>query len=193
MARRVGPQDYFDVTMDLLAREGYPALKQQRLCRALGVTTGSFYTHFENWQDFTTRFLAHWTEQRTVQIAELAAQADDPVAALTLLREQALQTPHRSEAAIRAWSLLDPDIAVVQAEVDRLREEAVGRFMGELFDDAEQAAHHARWAIFVLVGFEQVEAHDADIAHLDWALQAILRAALDASGWQAASVPGRLD
>lgn len=183
MARRVGPQDYFDVTMELLATEGYPALKQQRLCSALGVTTGSFYTHFENWQDFTTRFLAHWTEQRTVQIAELAARSADPVAALTLLREQALDVPHRSEAAIRAWSLVDHDVAAVQGEVDRLREQAVRRAMEEMFDDPAEAAHFARTSIYVLVGFEQVEAHDADPRHLDWALDLMLRSVVAASGW----------
>lgn len=185
MARRVGAQDYFDVTMDLLASEGYPALKQQRLCRALGVTTGSFYTHFGSWQEFTGRFLEHWTEQRTLQIAELADQAEDPVAALALLRERALTTPHRSEAAIRAWSLADPTVAATQARVDHLREEAIFRAMSKMFDDAEEARHFARTAMYVLVGFEQIEANDARPEHLDAALQRMLVAVIAASGWSA--------
>ncbi len=191
MARRVGAQDYFDVTMDLLAAEGYPALKQQRLCQALGVTTGSFYTHFGSWQDFTGRFLEHWTEQRTLQIAELADQAEDPIAALTLLRERALSTPHRSEAAIRAWSLADPTVAATQARVDRLREEAIFRAMSKMFDDAEEARHFARMAMFTLVGFEQIEANDARPEHLDAVLQRILVAVVEASGWTTEAVRSR--
>ncbi|WP_370288492.1 TetR/AcrR family transcriptional regulator [Nocardioides sp.] len=187
----MGAQDYFDVTMDLLAAEGYPALKQQRLCQALGVTTGSFYTHFGSWQDFTGRFLEHWTEQRTLQIAELADQAEDPIAALTLLRERALSTPHRSEAAIRAWSLADPTVAATQARVDRLREEAIFRAMSKMFDDAEEARHFARMAMFTLVGFEQIEANDARPEHLDAVLQRILVAVVEASGWTTEAVRSR--
>ncbi|GAA3520417.1 TetR/AcrR family transcriptional regulator [Nocardioides daeguensis] len=174
MARRVTPEHYFARAMQLLADDGYPALKQATLCKALGVTTGSFYNHFGNWQGFTDQLLNQWREERTLQIAEAAAQATDPVDALERLRDMACTLPYRSEAAIRAWSLTDPLVARIQAQVDRERLDTVQRAMDAMFTDPAVAEMWARSAIYLLIGFEQFETHPHNTRRLTWALNKML-------------------
>ncbi|MEO3788385.1 helix-turn-helix domain-containing protein [Actinocorallia sp. B10E7] len=174
MAPRATKNDYFDVAMRVLAEEGYPALKQANLCKALGVTTGSFYNHFQNWQDFTGQLLDKWRKERTSLLAAAASRTNDPAKALDLLRELALSLPHRAEAAIRAWSLIDPQVAEVQALVDRERLDAVQHAMDALFSDRETSTGYARTAFYVLVGFEQFEGDSTDPHHLNWAFRRLL-------------------
>lgn len=171
---RVTPDDYFATAMQLLAEHGYPALKQATLCRALGVTTGSFYNHFGNWQGFTDQLLAMWRQTRTLQVAEAAERASTPIEALELLRDLACDLPYRAEAAIRAWSLTDPSVARVQAQVDGERLAVVRRVMDQLFTDAATAAAWARSAMYLLIGFEQFEVHPHDTGRLTWALDKML-------------------
>jgi AcrR family transcriptional regulator len=174
MAPRVTRDAYFDAGMQLLATAGYPALKQATLCEALGVTTGSFYNHFENWQDYTDQLLARWREERTLAITEAASQTADPIEAIELLRDLACDLPYRAESAIRAWSLTDPDVAQVQAQVDRERLAAVRRAMDGLFRDPATADQWSRTAIYILIGFEQFEDHPHDPRRLVQAISKML-------------------
>lgn len=171
MARTLTPEDYFEAAFDHLEQEGFGALKQAALCTRLGVTTGSFYRHFENWQDFRTRLLREWYERRTESLIAVAASTDDPWQRLALLRAEVLGIPRAVEAAIRAWSVADPDVAVVQREVDEHRIALSTAAMAEVVGD-EEAARFAMSGMYLLIGWESLGRGDTE--HLDWALGTML-------------------
>ncbi|WP_067904895.1 TetR/AcrR family transcriptional regulator [Nocardia vaccinii] len=166
-------QDYFGVAFELLSEQGYAALKQAALCKRLRVTTGSFYHYFENWHDFTSQLLEHWRIERTAQLIELAQQKVDPVDQLEALLQFALGLPHRAEAAIRVWSKVNPEVRVVQEAVDTQRLEVVLGATRAIFDDEEEALHHARWGLYLLAGYQELDAGE-DPAALEWVLRHLL-------------------
>lgn len=67
----------------------------------------------------------------------------------------ALSLPHSAEAAIRAWSSVDPDVLAVQREVDQQRFEILYESALGIVHDARQAQTYAAWAVYVFVGYEQ--------------------------------------
>ncbi|MFE2996961.1 TetR/AcrR family transcriptional regulator [Nocardia sp. NPDC059246] len=167
-------QDYFDAAFELLSEEGYSALKQAPLCRRLGVTTGSFYHYFENWHDFTSQFLDHWLTESTTQLVTMAQQRGDAVDQLEALLQFTLALPHRAEAAIRVWSRADPKVRAVQDTADALRTQVVLEAVRAVFDDEEEALNHARWGIYLLVGYQQLDTGE-DTSPLEWVLRRLLR------------------
>ena len=150
----VNRADYFDCALRLLAAEGPSALKVGRLCGDLGVTTGSFYHHFQSMRSFVGELLAHWEVDKTEQYAELLDEVDDPLAGLPLIREAVHALPHRAEAALRAWSHTDTQVAAAQARVDARRLEAVQRLVQRLVGDTERAARLALLGVVILAGFQ---------------------------------------
>ncbi|MFI7669604.1 TetR/AcrR family transcriptional regulator [Nocardia sp. NPDC049526] len=166
-------QDYFDTAFELLSEQGYSALKQAPLCKRLRVTTGSFYHYFENWHDFTSQLLEHWRTERTTQLVELAQQSKDPIDQLDALLQFALDLPHRAEAAIRVWSKVDPEVRAVQEAVDAQRLEVVLRAARAILDDEDEALNHARWGLYLLAGYQELDSGE-DPAALEWVLRRLL-------------------
>lgn len=167
-------QDYFDTAFELLSEQGYSALKQAAVCKRLRVTTGSFYHYFENWHDFTSQLLAHWRAERTTQLVKLAQQSDDPIEQLDALLQFALALPHRAEAAIRVWSKVDPEVRAVQNAVDEQRSQVVTQAAQAIFDDENEARNHARWGLYLLAGYQELDSGE-DPAALEWVLRRLLR------------------
>jgi AcrR family transcriptional regulator len=172
---------FFEAGLDLLAEEGYGALKLAPLCRRVGVTTGSFYHAFPNWPTYTNALLQHWWEERTDRARVLAGEEEDPARRVELLVRAAVDLPHRAEAAIRVWAGVDPVVARLQREVDEQRlatvTEALAAVMPPGSDDL--ARDLAQTAVFLLVGYEQSHASGGREA-LEWALRLIHDRALDA-------------
>ncbi|MGV9668166.1 TetR/AcrR family transcriptional regulator [Nocardia niigatensis] len=173
-------QDYFDTALELLSEQGYSALKQATLCKRLRVTTGSFYHYFENWHDFTSQLLEHWQAERTTQLVEAAQQHRDPLAQLDALLRFALALPHRAEAAIRVWSKVDPEVRSIQDAVDAQRLEVVAHAARAILDDEEEALHHARWGLYLLAGYQELDSGENPEA-LEWVLSRLLQELRDRS------------
>ncbi|GGL09929.1 TetR/AcrR family transcriptional regulator [Nocardia jinanensis] len=172
MATIATPQDYFDAALELLSSEGYGAVKLAPVCKRLGVTTGSFYHYFENWRDFVDQFLGNWLSARTTQLAESARRRANPIDQLEALLQFTLALPHRAEAEIRAWSKVDPRVKEVQDAVDLQRKQVVLEAARMVSED-EEALRYAQWGIYLLVGYQQVDA-GRDIAALEWTLRRLL-------------------
>lgn len=163
---------FFDAALDLLAEQGYGALKVRPLCHEMGLTTGAFYHSFTSWKVFTDQLLDHWRQERTVRVAELAASQPDDVHRLDDLVVAAMGLSHRAEAAIRVWAGVDADVASVVATVDQERLDAVTAAFLAVTGDADLSARLATAGMYLLVGYEQSYL-PGDPATLEWALRLI--------------------
>jgi AcrR family transcriptional regulator len=172
---------FFDAGMEILAEDGYGALKLAPLCRRVSVTTGSFYHSFDNWHDFTRQLVENWREERTLRATELARAEVDPAERVELLLRAGVSLPHSAEAAIRAWASSDPEVAAVQESVDRERLEAATAALEALTDDPFEARYLARAAFYIMVGFEQATG-DRDVRVLERYLRNLQDRALTAAG-----------
>lgn len=166
---------WFEGANEILAEQGYGALKLATLCKKLGVTTGSFYHSFDNWQDFTDALLDNWLQQRTALTVEVVRRHDDPAERLMMLAEASADLLHQTEAAIRVWAGVDEGVAAVQRKVDEGRYEVVLEAMTEIVG-SDHAHRYAMWGLNVLVGFEMsMTEHKRE--DLLWSLQMVLAAA----------------
>ena len=172
---------FFAAGMEILAEDGYGGLKLADLCLRVRVTSGSFYHHFDSWQDFTRQLVENWREERTLRVAELARAEVDPAERVELLLRFGVSLPHSAEAAIRVWSGVDPFVAAVQESVDRERLDISTQALEALTDDPNVASDLALTAFFLLVGFEQATGdHDARV--LERFLRMLQDSALTAAG-----------
>jgi AcrR family transcriptional regulator len=162
MARTATPGSFFEVAMRLLAGPGLPALRIGRLCRDVGVTSGSFYHHFENWDAFVAALLEHWAAEEVDRIVELVRREDDAVRRIELMKRLALTVPHAAERAIRRWAGTDDRVAAVQQRVDDRRRAALREVLAPVVDDDELVATFAEIGLGLLVGYQQLHSGDAE-------------------------------
>lgn len=141
--------------MTILARDGAAGLKIGPLCRALGVTSGSFYHHFGSWAGFVRALLQYWEAEQTSRVVEMARAPLDPVERMVVLKRLTVELPHDSEAAIRAWSSMDAEVGRSQRRVDAQRRIALEQVLDGVVPDRDVAARLAVFGISLLAGFQQ--------------------------------------
>ncbi|RZT88412.1 TetR family transcriptional regulator [Pseudonocardia sediminis] len=153
--RQIAAEQYFGAAMTILARDGAAGLKIGPLCRALGVTSGSFYHHFGSWAGFVRALLQYWEAEQTSRVVEMARATTDPVERMVVLKRLTVELPHDSEAAIRAWSSMDPEVGRSQRRVDAQRRMAVEQVIAGVVGDQEVAGRLAVLGLSILAGFQQ--------------------------------------
>ncbi|MFC5065010.1 TetR/AcrR family transcriptional regulator [Actinomycetospora atypica] len=156
MARTASPETFFASAMELLSGPGLPALRIGRLCREVGVTSGSFYHHFANWDAFVAALLEHWSGEEVDRIVELVRREHDPVERVHLMKRLALTVPHAAETAIRRWAGTDAMVAAAQQRVDDRRRAALREVLTPLVDDEALVATLAEVGLSLLVGHQQL-------------------------------------
>jgi AcrR family transcriptional regulator len=154
---RQSKDDYFRAALDLLAAGGVDALTIANLCSQLGVTTGSFYAHFESIRGFHTSLLEHWEAGRAYQLNEQLDETTDPLERIDLLRRLAVGVNHEAESAIRSWARSSPLAAEFQRRVDASRESVLVEAFVDIGIDKDEAQILARIGLTILVGTQQIE------------------------------------
>jgi AcrR family transcriptional regulator len=149
-----GREGYFEVAGDILATMGCDGLTIARMCRRMGLTTGSFYHHFGSWQGFVEQFLKHWEATQTNRIIELVLTVEEPEERLALLFRLAAEIPHEAEAAIRAWAKSDTTVGAAQRRVDVDRLAFTEELVDIIIDDRARAETLAALVVSAFVGLE---------------------------------------
>jgi len=160
------PRDWLEAGQSLLRRGGLRALKLRPVAAELRVSTGSFYHHFADFDDYQGRLADYFAG---VQIADLlraiAAAEADGVARIRLLavvvRRRGLS---RLSIAMRAWADSDPR---AQAAVERHDAQVLG-FLTDCLMQSGFARHDAmvRGYALMTLGLSKVHAPKLDRATL---------------------------
>lgn len=148
-------ESYFETGLEILADIGFGGLKLAEVCSRLGVTSGSFYHYFASWGAYTQELVEHWRQDRTVRVIDVIRSEPNPRKRIEAAIAVALTLPHGAEAAIRAWSSVDPEVLAVQREVDQQRYDIIYESALDIVRHPAQARTYASWAIDVFVGYEQ--------------------------------------
>jgi AcrR family transcriptional regulator len=147
-----GATDYVVAALDVLAETGSEGLTIATLCRRLEVTKGSFYHHFAGMPAFTSALLRYWEREHSERLIAISAQTPDAVERIGVLTDIAVSLPHAAESAIRAWARSSPEVAQVQARVDRRRERHLDEAFRAVGLTPELARLQARMALALLIG-----------------------------------------
>lgn len=148
-------EDYYAAAMNILGTQGAGQLKISVLCKAVKMTTGSFYGYFGSFDGFVEQFLAFWQEQQTERLVNLANLPGDPVERVHTMKQLARSLPHSAEAAIRSWAHTHPSVAIAQKSVDERRVDSLVQLFEPIVKSREHAESLAVLGITLLVGLQQ--------------------------------------
>ena len=154
---RLTADDYFREALGVLGEQGSDGMTIASLCDRLDVTKGSFYHHFGGMPGFVEQLLAYWEREHSERLIAISKAQPDPSLRITTLTEMAVNLPHASESAIRAWGRSNADVAEVIARVDKRRERHIVDAIAALGVDRGRARLLARIAMNLLVGIQQRE------------------------------------
>ncbi len=151
----------------ILEEVGAEALTIETLTNRLGVTKGSFYHHFTNYQDFKESLLIFFAEERTLQIIRVAEKATSAQEKMDRVLQATLK-PSRLEVAIRAWALQDSLIRNHQQRIDQQRLAYLEELAYAQIGDRRQATQMARLFYSIYVGSQHIipPIQGADLASL---------------------------
>ncbi|BAH31507.1 putative TetR family transcriptional regulator [Rhodococcus erythropolis PR4] len=158
MSTIVSKEQYFETALDVLAEVGFKGLNIRRMCQTLGVTTGSFYHYFGNWQGFVDALFEYWEHRQDRILRNLAFGTGGPEDDIAALRTLTLGLPHAAEAAIRAWGMNDTTVHEVQRRVDSARRKTVGSAIARVVDSEDTAEVVVSLGMAMLVGFQSLTA-----------------------------------
>jgi len=152
MADQLSAQDWLDLGLKTLAKNGFTALKADPLAKAMGVSRGSFYWHFADIGAFHAAVLKRWRDVAAEQIIAgiEAAEGEDPVAVLlrlTFISKLAL------ERAVRSWAAHEGAARAAVQAIDRRRLDYIESLLKKVGLPGAVARARAQILYWTFLGF----------------------------------------
>jgi len=137
-----------------LADGGPDSLRVDRLAKSLGVTRGSFYSHFKSRGDLLDAVLDDWEQTATDEVLQQVEKSGgDPMVKARRAGELTFSAELLPvDLAIRDWSRRDPKVADRLRRVDNKRMEYLRRQFAEAYDDDGEVEALAVLAFSLLIG-----------------------------------------
>lgn len=153
---RLTKEDWLQLAIQTLVREGIDQVKIQVMARTLGVSRSSFYWFFESIQDLQDQLLDFWLKSNTGPIIERALRPAPTInrAVCNVFEcwiDYALFKPDL-DMAVRSWGRFDQRIGVVVHEADAQRVDALTRMFIRFGYEEEEAYTRARVLYYTQVG-----------------------------------------
>jgi AcrR family transcriptional regulator len=154
MTGQLTAQDWLELGLKVLAKNGFTALKAEPLAKAMGVSRGSFYWHFADVGTFHAAILNHWREVAAEAIIRnVEATASKGHDALKFLLLRVFGERLALERAVRTWAAIEPAARAAVLAIDRRR---LG-YVADLFEEAglapDMAAARAQILYWAFLGF----------------------------------------
>ena len=151
---RLNVDDWVTAALELLAEGGVAAVKIDKLCARLGVTKGSFYWHFDDFESFLSAVAERWGEDRDAIRGEFAKLADLPprerISAMIELLFDPREWP--LDRAVREWARTDMKVRDRVARSDRWVAVQVRKALLEMGFPKDEAEIRAMGLFYAGVG-----------------------------------------
>jgi AcrR family transcriptional regulator len=160
------PRDWLEAGQSLLRRGGLRALKLRPLAEELKVSTGSFYHHFRDFDDYQGKLATYFAEDQVSDlIAALERATPAPIDRIRLLGQTVRRRgSSRIAVAMRAWAESDPRARCAVERHDALMLDFLARSLmatGFSRDEAEVRAYG-----LITLGLSKVHAPHLDFDNL---------------------------
>lgn len=153
---RLAKPDWTEAAIATLIDQGIDAVQITRLAKALGVSRGSFYWHFEDRQALLTCMIEYWQSANGTSVknamTEVPSLSEGVLAFFSLWIEQ---TPFSAqlEQAVRDWARLDNRIAIAVRSEDNARIETISQCYARFGFKQKEALVRARVLYFAQIGY----------------------------------------
>ena len=154
MGAAQGRERWLLAGQDLLREGGLPAVKLGALTERLGLTTGSFYHHFDNMGAYLDA-LARYYGADQVETALAALSDQGPQERLVALGERAQEDMGALARAMRDWAGTNE----AAADAVRAADAAVLRFLEQVFIDLGHDTEAARVRAMILLSAGVARVH----------------------------------
>jgi AcrR family transcriptional regulator len=179
---RTPRSSWIDEGLRALAAGGPEAVRIEPLARALGVSKGGFYWHFEDRKALLEEMLDAWERSGVDEVIE-AVEAEDGDARTRLRRLFGLASASagellRTELAIRNWARRDEAVAERLRRVDNRRMDYMRSLFGAFCEDEDEVEARCLLAFSLFVGAPFVSADHGGRSRtevLDSALESLVR------------------
>lgn len=168
------PRVWLEAGQSLLRRGGLRALKLRPLAEELKVSTGSFYHHFRDFDDYQGKLAAYFAEDQVSDlIAALERATPDPIGRIRLLGQTVRRRgSSRIAVAMRAWAESDTRARDAVQRHDALMLDFLARSLMATGFSREEAEVRAYGLI--TLGLSKVHAPHLDMVNLFDALLDIM-------------------
>jgi len=124
---RLSRDSWLALALDVLAEEGRAKMKIEYLAKRLGVTKGSFYSHFSDRRDFIASVSFYWADTLTAAVLDNLSQSEGNAEEKLLLLMQTIKSQEidRYDIVMRSWALDEPLVAEQVEKVDKARFEYI--------------------------------------------------------------------
>lgn len=150
---RLTKTQWLDHGLEALAKDGFTALKADKLAKSLGVSRGSFYWHFKNLADFHTGVLERWQELTvTLPISDVEASPANNGSRIEALVQLAAGDSLHVERAVRAWAESNDSVKNAVKRVDQMRVAYLQQSLIEVGLSEEKASARAYLIYYAFLG-----------------------------------------
>lgn len=139
---RLSGADWLEAGQQLLCERGISAIKLAELTRRLGVSTGSFYHHFTDFEQYLGELANHYTVERVMSDLQVAGSDGEapPVERLRRLARRSNEAgTFALDRAMRIWATMDPRAEAAVRRAEALVLDFTARCFVDLGFDREEA------------------------------------------------------
>ncbi|GIT88398.1 MULTISPECIES: TetR/AcrR family transcriptional regulator [Roseobacter] len=161
---KVTRDDWLNMAMAALIRDGVEGVKIQAMGAALGVSRSSFYWYFKSRQDLLDALLDHWRKTNT---AALVRMAERPAQTITeavgnvfrcVINPALFDT--RLDFAMRDWARRSRDVRAVLAASDAQRLAALQAMFEKFGYPPLEATARARILYYMQIGYDDAKLNE---------------------------------
>lgn len=155
--KQLSPEDWERAALEAIVDGGLHAVAVEPLARRLGVTKGSFYSHFRDRAELVDAALRRWEQAHIDAFIASLQQSDDPATQLEALLT--LATRAARKGTIQARLLLESDDARVRAALKRVTDVRLLRLetiFAQLGHSGAAGARRATLAYAIYIGLLQL-------------------------------------
>lgn len=129
--KRLSQKDWMEAGQEILVQEGISGMRLTKLVKKLNISTGSFYHHFQDMDDYLGKLAEYYSYEQIRHLAdEIALKYPDPVEQLKKLAQRSVEKGlFELDIAMRVWSTSDERAA----KATREGEEVVLAFTANAF------------------------------------------------------------
>ena len=146
---------WIDEGLQALAAGGPDAVRIEPLAKALGVTRGGFYWHFQDRRALLEEMLDTWERTSVDEVIEhVESEGGDATARLRRLFALASSSDAllRTDLAVRDWSRREQTVAERLRRVDTRRMEYLRSLFGAVFPDEDDVEARCMLAFSLWIG-----------------------------------------
>jgi AcrR family transcriptional regulator len=159
---RTPPDKWIEEGLRALAAGGPDAIRVEALARALGVTKGSFYRHFDDRPALLDEMLDAWERLVIDQVIERVESegggAKDKLRRLFALASSPAGRLIQIDVAIREWARRDPRIGKRLKRVDNRRMDYMRTLFGAFCRDRDEVDFRCMIVLSLMAGVPLVAA-----------------------------------